>query len=99
MRRFALVLVLVTLAGCCTPAIVQEKTLAAAEGNLASLQKMRAELPPILNDDAVIEGTDHTPRSLWAQRLKAYIVRAKAIIAGLKNDKSFSVKAAAEEGN
>lgn len=99
-RRFLLLALLFVFAGCCTPQVVTDATLAAAEGNLQSLQLLRKEIPPRLPDD-VVEPELHPERSVrqvYVKRLDAYIVRAKSIIAGLKVDKSFSASAAKKEG-
>ncbi len=100
-KTIGMVVMALALAGCCTPQVVTDKTLKAAEGNLNSLEIMQKEIPPLLSDETVEDRADNpnkrTVRAFWAKRLASYVVRARSVVAGLKVDKDFSVLTEAEK--
>ena len=100
-KTIMMVAAALALAGCCTPQVVTDKTLVAAEGTLNSLEIMQREIPPLLSDEVVEVRADNpnkrTVRAFWVKRIASYIVRARSVVAGLKVDKDFSVLTEAEK--
>lgn len=85
----------ILLAGCCTP---NDALKRAASGNTRDLRLIRSEvITQLPTTEVEIGDKTWTLRGLWDNRIAAFLVRARAIEAGLADDKSFDTKQAAKE--
>ena len=88
-------LTILTGAGCCT---ASDALATAAQGNTRDWRIVRSKMVPLLPDQQVEVGDKTwTLKGLWDNRLASFIVKARAIEAGLAEDKTFDVVTAAKE--